>query len=205
MTLKTIVQQIATNVGLEPPVSAQDNEPDNVKMVQFVNETGCELIRRVDWSALTRRLQIDGLGTDTAYPLAPDHDRFGRGMTVSANGMPVRGGVSADEWFSLVQSEGVPRYFKVSGKTISLYPYPAAAQQIMVSYQSNGWVAPATGLNKEVMESDTDVALIPESLLIRGAVWRFLRHGGRDFGDHMAEFEAMLADLAESEGGVRQP
>lgn len=205
MTLKTIVQQIATNVGLEPPVSAQDNEPDNVKMVQFVNETGLELVRRVDWSALTKRLQIDGLGTDTTYPLAPDHDRFGRGMTVSVNGMPVRGGVSADEWFSLVQSEGVPRYFKVAGKTIGFYPYPAAAQPVMVSYQSNAWVTPETGPDGSVMSSDTDISLIPEILLIRGAVWRFLRHGGRDFGDHMAEYEAMLADLAESEGGVRQP
>lgn len=203
MTLLDITKAVALNVGEEQPSSAQD--ADSQKVVLFINETGAELARRVDWSALSKTGTIAGLGTDAPYDLQPDYDRLGRGMAVSVAGTPVRGSLTADEWFSLVRSEGTPRYFRLTGRAISFYPYPALGQDVTISYQSKNWAADAGGAAKAGMAQDTDVSLIPADLLTRGAIYRFIRHLGKDFSDYLAEYEAALADLAQAEGGIRQP
>lgn len=205
MTLLKIVKAVAVNVSLEQPDTAQDAEPDNIKMVRFVNETGQELRRRVDWTALAKRHSIIGSGTDYEFALAPDHDRFSPGLCVTASGLPVRGGLSTDEWASIQPVEGHPRYFRVAGPKIDLYPFPASGAAVQVSYQSRNWAANKDGEPLAAMSADTDVPIIPLELLVKGAIWRFERHVGKDFSDHLSEFETMLADLARAEGGVRQP
>jgi len=205
LTLLTISQAVAKNIGIEPPQSIQSTNPDAVKLVQFINEAGSELARRVDWNALTRRHQITGVGVDQEYALAPDHDRFADGMCVSADGYPIRGGLSADEWFSLTPVDGMPRFFRSANMMISFYPYPMLGQDIFVSYQSKNWAKDASGDAKPVMDTDGDESFLPDELLQRGAIWRFLRHLGRDFSDYLAEYEAAIVDYAVAENGERQP
>jgi hypothetical protein len=205
MTLISIAKQMAVNIGEANPDSVQDNAPFSRLAVQFINETGKDMVRRVDWHALNKTFTVTSDGTDRTYALAPDHDRLVKGLAVSVGGIPVRGSLSQDELASLTMSEGVPRYFWAAGASIRFYPYPAAATTATVSYQSKNWAKNVQASGISELSKDTDVPLLSEDLLLRGAVWRWYRHAGKDFSDQMAEYEAILTDYAGHEGGMRQP
>lgn len=204
-TLLEIAKAVAVEIGVEIPLTVTGDDPDAIKMVRFINATGTELARRVDWSALNERHDIVGTGSPTVHALADDHDRLAQGLCVTGSGGAVRGSITADEWFSLVPSEGVPRYFRSTATDIRFYPYPAVAEGVTVSYQSRNWAQSASGAGKSVLETDDDQPKLPCALFVRGAIWRWMRHVGRDFNDQMGEYEAQLADYAKAEGGIRQP
>ena len=202
MTLLTIAQGVARNASLELPDTVQSaDDPDAVKIVGFINETGQELARRFDWSVLRKTHLIEGTGFDVKFPLPADYSRMTQGMAVAYGVNAVRGGVSDDEWFSLEPAEGAPRYFKLFGASIGFYPYPPEGQPVRLSYISKHWTADGDTF----LESDSDIPLIDETLLERGAIWRMRRHIGQDYQDYLAEFEAILADMARADRAERLP
>lgn len=201
MTLLTIAQTVATNASIDPPDSVQTSDDDNIKLVQFINEAGQECARRVDWSNLRKGINVPGTGFDAPYDLPSDYMRLVRGMSVAVGMIAVRGGLSADEWFSIEQQMGTPRYYRMSGKTISFYPYPAETTTVRLQYISSSWVSG----DKSEMSANEDTALIDENLIAKGAIWRFRRHIGADYQDQLAEFEAVLADTAAADGAERLP
>lgn len=136
MTILEIIAAVCKNVGLDVPSSAVANtEREYVELVQFAKEAADELARRVDWSALRAITTITGTGTNDNFPLPAGFGRLTLGSAVSVGGIPLRGGISQDEWFALTPTMGTPRYFRVNGtSSISFYPYPAAATPISVSH-----------------------------------------------------------------------
>lgn len=205
MNLLDIAKQVATNIGEETPVTVQDTEPFSRLSVQFINETGRDLIRRVDWHFLRTAETVTGDGTARMYDLSAAFDRLTSGLSVTFSGNPVRGSLSQDEWNAVTPSEGTPRYFYAAGRSIGFYPFLAATAVASVSYQSKNWATDATDAGIYLLSKDNDVANLPAPLLVIGAVWRWLRHAGKGYEDHMAEYEAMLTDYAQAEGGMRQP
>lgn len=201
MTFLSIMQGTAKNAGIAVPSTVGGTDPDTIKLSEFINESGLEIRRRVDWRALRKVAAITGDGTAAPKPIAPDFDRLPLGLRVTAGGEPVRGSLTQDEWFGLPETEGAPRYFFLSAGQLGLWPYLAAAATASVQYQSIYWVAG----DKDAMTVDGDTALFDEELVMRGAVWRWRRHVGKDFSDQMAEYEAMLSDRASFDGGVRSP
>ena len=202
MTLLAIAHAVAKNASIEPPDTAQGDDDDIVKLVQFINEAGDECARRVDWSVLRKIQNIEATGFDAMYPLADDYARLVRGMSMRiAGGAAIRGGLSADEWFSLDQTQGTPRFYRISGKQVGFFPYPAEGVNIRIQYISGNWVSG----NKSAMADNNDAAVIDENLITRGAIWRLRRHIGADYQDNLAEFEAMLSDRATADGAERMP
>ena len=106
---------------------------------------------------------------------------------------------------SLSHIEGTPRYFRSASATISFYPFLATGAEATVAYQSKSWAVNLAGDGVSSMTKDDDSELISSDLILRGAVWRWLRHAGRDFSDHMAEYEQQIQDYAQAESGMRQP
>lgn len=202
MTLLVAMQNVAKNVGIVPPDSVIGNEePDCVKLLQFANETGQELARRVDWAQTRDTALILGTGFGAPLDLPDDYSRIVEGWGVTMGGNPVRGGLTADEWNSLPPVEGTPRYYQVIGQSIGFYPFPAEGAQVSVNYISTGW----TSAGGNTFTADGETPLFPERLLEMGTVWRHKRHIGADYSDYLAEFEASLADEARSDGMVRLP
>lgn len=202
MTLKTAIQNVAKNVGIVPPDAVVGNtEPDCVKLLQFANETGQELARRVDWARMRKSQQIEGTGFAALLSLPTDYARMVDGWAVTFEGDAVRGGITADEWNSLTPVVGDPRYYLPVGLTIGFYPFLAEGVQVVVNYISTGW----TSAYGNTFAADTETTLFPERLLEMGTTWRQKRHIGADYSDYLAEFEAALADEARADGMVRLP
>ena len=205
MTFLEIMKQVARNAGLEEPVTVTSTEPDIVKMSQFINETGREVARRVDWGSLRKVVTLTGSGSGGTVEIAPDYDRLPAGLSVVSNSMPVRGSLTVDEWFSLTPTEGQPRYFYLQGKRIGLYPYLALGKTVRVQYQSSRWVTETGTQGFDAMTKDNQDTPLDGGLIVSGAVARWRRHIGKEFSDYLSEFEAMLTDKAQFDGGIRQP
>jgi hypothetical protein len=195
---RAIAPSIATPA---PSVIVGSNNPDAVKLLQLMNETGQEIARRADWGALEKTPTVSATGTAQTYALPSDFSRLSLGSAVTFNGMPVRGGLSRDEAFALPATIGTPRYFRLAGKTIRFYPHPPALSQVLVSYQTANWCFNGgTGFS-----ADDDEPLIPDELMTRGTIWRWKRSEGQDFSDFLAEYEAMLEQFGAFDQRERQP
>lgn len=203
MSLLTIANNVAANVGIKPLLSVLTNTSDTnaTKITVFSTETGDELARRADWSGLRKTVTLVGTGNNDNLSLPSDFLRLISGLSVrNSAGGTIRTGLSADEWNSLSAVSGTPRFALLKGGAISFYPYLAYADTATVTYQSNAW-----GPAGAKWGSDGDVPLIPERVMTQGTIWRWRRQLGQDFQDYLAEYEAMIADYAKFDDGIRSP
>jgi hypothetical protein len=192
MTAMTIGRKVCIEVGLPIPSDLVTSaEASYIKIVNCMEDAANELARRVDWRGLQATTTITGTGSNDNFALPSGFSRLTSGNSVSIGGTAVRGGLSDDEWFALPATEGTPRFYRLKANTISFYPYPANGASLLVSYLSENWCSSGG----KVWVADADTALLPEELIVKGAVWRFKRSQGQDYADQLAEFEASLVDF----------
>lgn len=199
MTLLTIAQGLAKNVGMASPASVIGNSAREwQEALQFANETGEELARRVDWGALQATATLTGDGTDKLHSLPAGFARLNAGVAVRANSAIVRP-LSRAEWNTLTAVEGSPRYFLLEGAEMRLFPYLANAATATVQYQSKYW----TSAGAAEFMTDTETSLISEDLFLKGLIARWRRQKGMPYQDEEAEYEAALQDFASFDDRAR--
>jgi hypothetical protein len=192
MTLLTIAQGLARNVGMQSPSSVVGSTMREWQEgLQFANETGEELARRVDWGALQGTATLTGDGTNKVHTLPAGFSRLSKGIAVKSGAAIVRP-LSRAEWNSLTPVQGTPRYFLLEGTELTLWPYLANAATVTASYQSEYWTS--AGSNAFTVDSQT--SLIDEDLFLKGLIVRWRRQKGMPYQDEEAEYEAALQDIA---------
>ncbi len=191
MSLLTISAALAKNVGMaEPDVVVLSSIRQWNEALQFANETGEELARRVDWGVLQNTTTLTGTGAAVAHALPSDFSRLNQGVAVTVGTGIVRP-LTRAEWSNLTPVEGTPRYFLLEQNTIQLWPFLANAATATAQYQSTNWCSAGA-----TFMSDTDTSLIDEKLFTKGLIVRWRRQKGMDVADYEAEYEAALADFA---------
>ena len=209
-TLLQLAQYVAIDVGLAVPsvVAAATDSSDRtmVEMKQAINHAGEEIARRVDWSTLRTTTTITGTGVASAFALPVSYQRMIQGNAVTVGGIPVRGGLSSEEFLALTATAGTPRFYFVSGlpelKTIQFWPTLANATAATVIFQSSLWNN--TGPAKE-FTNDSDTALLPDQVMIKGAIARWRRQKGMDYQDYHSEYEMVLQNYAMFDDNARSP
>lgn len=192
MSLLTICTALARNVAIaEPDVVVSSPLRQWKEALQFANEAGEELARRVDWGQLQETATFTGDGTNKVHDLPAMFARFNSGISVMAGTNIVRP-LTRAEWSRLVPTEGTPRYYLLEEDKITFWPYLANAATATGFYQSKAWCSNGTN----AFASDGDTSLIDEDLFIKCLVVRWRRQKGAPYADQEAEFEAALADIA---------
>lgn len=192
MTLLTIANNLAENVGLETTESVITSpKREWAEAIVMANAAGEELSRRVDFGALFRMTTLTGDGTDKEFDLGTSFSRLIPGIAVTF-GIKVVRPLSQPEWASLVAVQGTPRHFKLEGNKLRLWPYLATGESIVARYQSKNWCDNGTAL----WNADDDAALIDEEILTKCLIVRWRRQKGMPFEDYEAEYEAALSDIA---------
>lgn len=192
MSLLTIAQGLAANVGMQTPSSVIANSAREwQECLEFANEVGEELARRVDWGALQATATLTGDGTNKVHALPDGFSRFSAGIAVRAGTSIVRP-LSRAEWNALTPASGTPRYFLLEGNEVTLWPYLANAATATASYQTRFW----TSAGADEFTEDTQTSLINEDLFQKGLIARWRRQKGMSYQDEEAEYEAALADFA---------
>lgn len=192
MTLLTIAQALAKNVGMATPTSVVANGAREwQEALQFANEAGEELARRVDWGQLQATTTLTGDGTNKVHALPSGFARLSAGIAIKAGTAIVRP-LSRAEWNALTAVEGSPRYFLMEGDEVTLWPFLANASTASASYQTKQW----TSAGGEGFTADDQTALISEELLTKGLIVRWRRQKGMPYQDEEAEYEAAIKDFA---------
>jgi hypothetical protein len=159
--------------------------------LQFANEVGEELARRVDWGQLQAQAPLIGDGTNKIHALPALLSRLNRGISVMAGTSIVRP-LTRAEWSRLPAIEGTPRYYLLEGRAVTLWPYLGTGATAVLQYQSSAWCS--NGLAE--FTSDMDASLIDEVLFVKALVVRWRRQKGMPYADEEAEYEAALSDMA---------
>ena len=192
MTLLSICAALARNVGMaDPDVVVTSPQRQWKEALQYANEAGEELARRVDWGQLQESIILTGDGTNKTHALPALFSRFNRGISIMAGTAIVRP-LTRAEWSRLSPVAGTPRYFILEGKEVTLWPFLAADATATGQYQSLAWC----GNGQAEFTADTDAALIDEGLFAKALIVRWRRQKGMPYADEEAEYEAVLQDLA---------
>lgn len=198
MSLLSICNALAENVGLETTQLVRTSpKRDWAEAVTMANAAGDELARRVDFGALRRNETLAGDGTAKTYTIA-GFSRIIGGIAITYGAGIVRPLTQA-EWASLDPVEGSPRYFRLEGNTLQLWPYLPAGQSATLRFQTRNWCSNGTN----AWNADTDTALIDEGLLTKCLIVRWRRQKGMPFEDYEAEYEADLADRSRFDDAGR--
>lgn len=177
---------------MQVPTSVVGNSAREwVEALQFANETGEELARRVDWGQLQAATTLTGDGTNKVHSLPSGFARLNQGVAVRSGTSIVRP-LTRAEWNTLTPVEGTPRYFLLEGAEVTLFPFLANAATVTVQYQSKNW----TSAGASAFTVDTQTSLIDEDLMLKGLIVRWRRQKGMDMADYEAEYEAALQDFA---------
>lgn len=196
MSLLTVCRALALNVGLPvPDVVVTSPRREWAEALQMANEVGEEMVRRVDWGVLTATTTLSGDGVTQSFTLPDDFDRMAMGVTMRAGANIVRP-LTQPEFAGLPAATGTPRYFKLDGNVVRLWPVPAST--VSVIYVSRNWLP-----SKAAYTADTDEALLDEEIIAKGLIVRWRRQKGMPFADEEAEYEAALADQAKFDDRAR--
>lgn len=198
MTVETVLQNVLVEIGLDIP-SAQISSSDfQIRQIKaFMNAAGKDIARRVEWAELYEDYGIGG-GTNAA-PLPPDFYQMAEtgAVTLSdATKTPIRNCTSPEQWSFLESRPSAQPYYHLAQGQIRFSPAIPPMGATM-RYVSRNWV-----VGDVVVNQNSDVLRIPESLVEKGTVWRWKRQKGLPYDDLLAEFEADIVAEAKANRGV---
>lgn len=205
MSLLTVVQAVATKVGLgKPPAVASSIDSNLQQMVSFANEAGQELAGRFGWQELTKEANFTTIASEAQGALSaltgPDFAFvLNETMWDRSTKRPVFGPKVPAEWQQLKAQfmTGPWSQYRIRGNQVLFIPVPAAGDGIFFEWVSNYWVgiaaAPTVGVQNG-FTLDTDVSLLDERLIALDALWRYKAAKRLAYDEDFDKAEAAIAD-----------
>lgn len=208
MTLLTIAQNAASEIGIEVPATIIGNSAvDAVKLLRYAKKVSISLLKAFDWQDLTETATgnaNDYSGVDITTVHA-DFDRFVPDTWWdTTNNCFIKGPISLTEYRGLVNVASVsgnPEKFAFRRKKVLFYPTgsnPAVTFDYISSYYAD-----AGGTAKATYTLDSDTPYLNEELITLGVIGEFRKSIGQPYDP--GEFLTMLNSLTDNErpgGGV---
>lgn len=172
------------------------------ELIDFLHETADDVLDRIDVTGpISKSLVITGTGAAT-YPLPADYRRLQRGEFAVYERLRTRRAcvpVTDDGQWQYMQelgTAGAYRFFRLTGfegaHEIEFYRPLEDGITVVVNYVSRNWIASG----RDTFTSEDDISMLPRRLMEAGTVFRFRERKGLEFTDKQAEYEAILARMA---------
>lgn len=212
MSLLTVVQAVAEEVGIDEPGAVATSTDKNVlQLMRLANRSGRILAKR-NWAVLQKEHTFTTVNGTASYSLPSDFERFLDGtMWDRDQYWSLRGPLSPKEWqvykSGLVASATVRSRFRVKPDTrVNKYfldPTPSSALDHVFEYASNQWVKDSGNTTgKTAYALDTDVSLIDEELIELDVLWRFLARKGMAYEEEYHEAMRQIDRAFAEDGGA---
>lgn len=212
MNILTLIQKVCQRTGLQSPATVLGSTDTRVlQLLGLAEEEINDLASRHDWQGLTREavhVTIANEDQGDIETLDPGF-RYIRNNTVwdTTDKLPVIGPIDGQQWQALkaVANTG-PRYqFRFRGNHLLVTPTPAAGHTWKFEYVQRYPILDVDGTTrKEFFTKDTDTFLIPDSLVLLGVRWRFMREKGLSYGELFQAYEMQVKDAMSRDGGHRR-
>ena len=210
MAMLQTIQYFCRRANLPVPTTVYGTtDPQVLQVMSLLEEEGNDLAARGSWQALTFEASLTTLAAEdqgTIVSMATNGFRYIKNQTIwdRTNKLPVLGPLDGQEWQALkaLVTTG-PRYqFRIRGGKLLSNPAPAAGYSWKFEYVSQNWILGADGTTyKQYFTLDTDTFLLPDTLLLMGLRWRWLREKGLDYAELFRTYESQVKDALGGDGG----
>ena len=209
MSVLTIIQNVCRRTGLPVPNTALGSTDNQIQqLVALLDEEGNDLAQRGSWQGLENECALTTVATEsqgTIDSIATNGFRYIINETIwdRTTMLPVAGAVTPKEWQGMkaVLSNG-PRYsYRFRGNQMLVNPVPPAGEAWYFEYITQNWLVSADGNNKAYATLDTDISLLPETLVMAGLRWRWKKEKGFEYAEDMRTYEMQVKDAMGRNGG----
>jgi hypothetical protein len=198
MTLLSICQNVADEVGVDQPASVIGNGEDTAKrLLAAAKREGKELARK-SWTVLQVEHPFTTVASTAEYSLPADYSKLiSDTVWDRTNYWKVRGGLSPAQWqvrkSAILAQSDIRRAFRIKASSgvrkFFLDPVPSSADDLVFEYLSTSWCEDSGGTGQSQWAADTDVGRLDENLIELGVRWRFLQRLGLSYLDEKDEYE----------------
>jgi hypothetical protein len=212
MSLLTICQDVAYEIGFPAPATIISNSDANAKqLLRLANREGKILSRATSWQALKSVYTFTLATADQDYVLPTDFGWIIPSTTWNrTTKCMVLNPVTPQEWEYLQAwsgATGLNLYARIIGSQLVFQQTITAAQNgetIAYEYISSKWCQSALSVAAAAWAADTDTAKLDEELITQGIVWRFKKSKGLEWKEDFVEYENQRNRLIARDGGMRK-
>lgn len=203
MTLLSICQNAADEIGLTPPATVQGNaEGEVMKLRRYANKVGTKMMKDYAWQVLRKERVFTAISGEEQTGIFPsDWDRIIPDTFWDRNlSYLVTGPVSPVEWQGLkaLNSEISERKFALRGGSVLVYPAPSGGETFAFEYVSKNWAMNGSTPQPALVE-DADTAIIDEELITRGVIYEYLVNDGQPAGAALVEYQRYFDTLVQND------
>lgn len=222
MSLLTIAQNVATEIGLPSPNAVAGNSNRDARLIlNLANRSGKRLAKH-PWRVLTKEYTFALQANQPYYDLPDDFGYFiNQTMWDRVESRPLDM-VNPQVWqeykSGLVRTQIYKRYrIKAQDNTKKLFidptPDTSVCEFVLVDgakvrngitfeYISSHWCQSSSGDGKAAFTADNDTGVVDEELLELDLKWRLLNALGQSFEMEYREFQGALDLALAQEGGA---
>lgn len=207
MSLLTIIQNVANEIGLPTPSQVAGSNDSQIKQLLSLANSEGKSLALLNWEILTNEEVHTTVATESQGVLttivAADFDRIVPDtMWNRTEQSPISGSISNERWQSqkAVTTTGPTTEFRVRGGELLLIPVPSAGDSLTFEWVSNLWCATSGGTGQAAWAADSDVGILDERLMTMGIIWRFNKAKGLDWeADKIEYISTVLNKLSTDE------
>jgi hypothetical protein len=212
VNLLSLVQKFCKRTGIPSPATVYGSTDKQVlQCMHLLEEEVNDLASRHEWQALTKEATHTTLAAEdqgAISTIAPGF-RYIRNDTIwdRTEELPVIGPMSAAEWQALKGSaDNGPRFqYRIRGDHLLANPVPTAGHTWAFEFQTKYAILDVDGSTlKEFFTADTDTFLLPDSLLLMGLRWRWMREKGMSYSELFQSYEVQVKDAMSRDGGRKR-
>jgi hypothetical protein len=218
MSLLSTVQAACRLLSIPVPSVVSTSTDTQIQLLfELANEEGQEQARRYDWSLLTREWTFTSSAqTAQVGALPPDFDHFLHDtMFDRTTRRQVIFPITPQVWQAIQSQPQLNRVFlagrlRGNGTTTPpsiafiITPTPSSGDTVAYEYVTDNWATDAGGSPQTAYMTDTDVALLDESLIKLGLRWRFRKSKGLDYAEDFRTYETQVTIKEARDGGSTQ-
>lgn len=211
MNLLDLLKEFCRRVGITPPtlvIASQDDQ--YMQLVGLLGEL-FDFITTSNWEQLSAEATFTTVAIADQGPittLASGGFMWLRNKTFfdRTNGMEVQGPVNDADWQALqaLPSSGTNYAYRFRNNHLFITPTPVEGLTFAFEYATKELVYDYTGVSKRTYyAADTDLCLIPASILLAGLKWLWKRESGFRYAEDFTNFQSLYATHLGNNGGKK--
>jgi hypothetical protein len=214
MSILSVSQDIAPFIGIKKPTALMaSTAAEHLQLAAIANRALDYIVGGQDWQLLSKQHTVTGDGVLTEFAMPSDFDKF----TNDARGeariyTPIVAGPmcrvdTIDDWLRReVKQIGLVTYsWIIFGGKLNIKPALPVGVSAYYFYQSKNAVSDGnvTPAYKSAFNSDGDVFLLDERMLMLCMLWMWRHSKGQSYAQYQEEFEKRKAEVSNKDKGPR--
>jgi len=210
MTLQTILQDVADEIGIKRPSTFVGNTGDS-NAVRLLAQAKAEirvLRRDAEWTELLKVHTFTTSNGTVKYDLPSDFRSFVNATWWDrTEDWPLIGPATNETWQTIVSGDvnlATQSWFRIIAGQIELYPVPGETNTIAFEYIADTPIdtdGDGTG-DAKTWQADSDTSVLDEEVITMGVRWRMLKTLGLPYAEEYNEYERQKAQYIARDGGA---